>query len=435
MKLSPFKPINPQGIPFYYGWLLVPLAVVGVLMSLPGQTAGFSAFIEPLLVVTGFSRTLLSLLYMIGTVVSGMLLPAMGGLLDAWGSRKMMMFASIMMGVTLFFLSNLTAIVEALSWIPPLYTHIVLLTLGIFSLRFFGQGLLTMTANTMVGKWFDKKRGRAIAILGVVNTFAFSATPAVMAALVAAMGWSGAWLVLASIVGFGMTATAYIFYRDTPESCGLLVDGGVALHHAHESMRSSALSGLSRGEAVSTKALWAIVLVLATSALGMTGITFHIQAIGMQSGMSIEQAVAIFIPISFIAIPTSFLSAMLTERIKANYLVAFMAASQLLGFLSIYFLDTSAGYLLTILGLGLASGLMGTMQSAVVPKVFGRLHLGSINGLVTSLTVIMSALGPLFLSAVNDVTGSLKTGVTIMSVLPVIALVLSFRMRDTFVGH
>ncbi len=78
---------------------------------------------------------------------------------------------------------------------------------------------------------------------------------------------------------------------------------------------------------------------------------------------------------------------------------------------------------------------MGTMQSAVVPKVFGRLHLGSINGLVTSLTVIMSALGPLFLSAINDVTGSLKTGVTIMSVLPVIALVLSFRMRDTFVGH
>ena len=109
-----------------------------------------------------------------------------------------------------------------------------------------------------------------------------------------------------------------------------------------------------------------------------------------------------------------------------------MAFSQCVAFIAIYFLNTPTGYVFTIIGLGFSSGLMGTIQTAVVPKVFGRLHLGSINGLITSIIVIMSALGPVFLSVVNDIGGSLRTGVIIMSVLPVITLIISHKMQDTF---
>ena len=110
MKMSPFKPINPQSFRIYYGWILLPMAVLGVLMSIPGQTAGFSAFTEPLLEISHFSRTLLSFLYLIGTITSGFLLPLMGILLDRWGSRKMMMLASLMLGISLFWLSYLDKI-------------------------------------------------------------------------------------------------------------------------------------------------------------------------------------------------------------------------------------------------------------------------------------------------------------------------------------
>ena len=49
MKLKPDSPFDPKSFSVYYGWILLPVAVVGVLMSMPGQTAGFSAFTEPLL--------------------------------------------------------------------------------------------------------------------------------------------------------------------------------------------------------------------------------------------------------------------------------------------------------------------------------------------------------------------------------------------------
>ncbi len=428
MKLRVDRPVNPASFSFYYGWFLVPIAVFAVLMSTPGQTAGFSAFTESILSFTGFTRTQLSLYYMIGTILSGFIMPVMGGFLDRWGSRKMIIFASIMLGFSLWWLSYMDKIVSFFPGIPTGVSYTVLMILGIFSLRFFGQGLLPMTANTMVGKWFDQKRGRAIAIMGVINTMVFSATPAIMAALVLRLEWNGTWRLLAVIVGLGMTLLGWAFFRDTPEACGLSVDGIDEGHH--EFKGNQVVTGASVKEAITYRSFWAILLVLGTASLVNTGMTFHIQALGFEVGMTVQKAVAIFIPISFIAVPMSFFSAILTEKIHVRILVALMAFSQLVGYCSIFFLNTPLGYFITIVALGVGNGLFGTILTAVVPKIFGRKHLGSINGIVSSVTVIASALGPIFLSGMNDILGSLRIGVTIMSILPVITLILSYKMPE-----
>jgi len=444
MKLSPFQPVNPKSFRIYYGWILLPMAIIGVLMSMPGQTAGFSAFTEPLLEISNFSRTLLSLLYLIGTITSGFLLPLMGVLLDRWGSRKMMMFASVMLGFSLFWLSYIDRIA---SFFPSqsMLVYLILITFGIFSLRFFGQGLLPMTANTMVGKWFDKKRGRAFAFMGVINSIVFSATPAVMTAFVVNFEWNGAWRILSLVIGVGLGLISWIFYRNTPEECGLTVDGLPKMRDRQEPIKEKTIIkesdnvdklknvfGLTRKQAVRTRSFWAIVLVLSTHALVGTGLTFHIQAFGMQAGLSLAKAVAIFIPVSFIAVPISFFASILTERIHARWFVYLMAFNQLFAYISIFFLNTTIGYILTIIFYGISSGLIGPIQSAVIPKIFGRHYLGSINGFITSIMVIMSALGPMFLSAVNDITGSLRIGVTLLSILPIITLIISYKMPERF---
>jgi sugar phosphate permease len=435
-KLSPTFPFDPRNAPVYYGWLLIPLAVLGILMSMPGQTAGFSAFTEPLISITSFSRTRISTFYLIGTIISGFLLPMMGNLLDAWGARKMMIFASVMLGFSLLWLSFIDSIVHVLSsFVSVQILYSVLLVLGIFSLRFFGQGLLTITSNTMIGKWFDAKRGRAMALLGVANSFAFSVTPAVMAAIVAALAWNGAWRALAAVVGIGMSIVAFLFFRDTPEACGLPVDGhhgDDVSHEQREHLRKRALFGLTRHEAIRTRAFWALIITMASQSLVNTGLTFHIQEIGEQAGLPLAQAVAIFIPVSFIAVPLSFLAAVMTERVHAKYFVFLFSLSQMLAYISVAFLDTTVGYVLTIIGLGVSGGLMGPMQTAVMPKVFGRKHLGSISGMMTSFLVIGSAVGPVLLSLVNDVVGSLSTGVNIMVILPLISFFFAIGMKERF---
>ena len=46
---------------------------------------------------------------------------------------------------------------------------------------------------------------------------------------------------------------------------------------------------------------------------------------------------------------------------------------------------------------------------------------------------IASALGPVFLSTVNDIVGSLKLGVTLMSILPLITIIISIKMPEKIV--
>jgi MFS family permease len=161
----------------------------------------------------------------------------------------------------------------------------------------------------------------------------------------------------------------------------------------------------------------------------ITGFTFHIVAIGEQVGISTAKAIAIFIPVSFIAIPISFIGSWISNKVPAYFYIIALALGEIIGFSSIFFLYTTPGYIGTIIGMGISSGLMGPILSTIIPKLFGRKHLGAINGAVTSMLVIGSALGPVFLSLLNDISSSFVIGILISAVLSLVILIISFKMR------
>jgi len=56
--------------------------------------------------------------------------------------------------------------------------------------------------------------------------------------------------------------------------------------------------------------------------------------------------------------------------------------------------------------MGLGGGLVMVLFFSVWPKVFGRRHLGRIQGIAQALTVLASAVGPLLLAWCVEATGS-----------------------------
>ena len=62
-------PVQPKKVPFFYGWVILFAATVGVLVSAPGQTMGIATFTEYLLENIHISRNQISIAYMIGTIV------------------------------------------------------------------------------------------------------------------------------------------------------------------------------------------------------------------------------------------------------------------------------------------------------------------------------------------------------------------------------
>ena len=425
--------IKPRQFPFYYGWFLLPVAIIGVLMSLPGQTAGFSAFTEPLLAVSHISRTKLSLAYMFGTMGCALLLPLMGTFVDKYGSRKMMPIACVLLSLTLVFLSQVDSIVTGMSEIFNLSSNqglfFICFVVGIFGLRFLGQGMLPLCSNTMIGKWFEKSRGKAVAVMSVVNSLAFASAPVVLNKLVAGMGWKGAWIFLAVIVGGVMSFIAWLFYRDTPESCGLHLENEAPQKNENGETLVAEITGMTRGAAIRTLDFWLLSMCTALYGLVMTGFTFHIEAVGAEAGIPVIKAVSIFLPITLITTPLSFFASWMSHHIRAKFYILCMCAGEIIAFISIFFLDTPWGYAGSIIGLGIAGGLMGPIITTVVPKVFGRLHLGAISGLLNSIIVLASAIGPIFLSFVKDLTGRLSLAILYAAAVPFIILALSFKMK------
>lgn len=430
----PNFPFAPAKFPFFYGWMILLASILGTMTSIPGQTIGVSVFTDYLIEATGLSRLALSNAYLVGTLSSGCLLPLGGKLLDRWGARRLAVLASVGLGLTLCYLAVCDRISQTFTtFIPFSSTTIaaVLLVLGFVSLRFCGQGMLTMTSRTMLGKWFDRKRGRVSGVSGIFVSFGFAIAPFFFSRSISLLGWRGTWFVLAAVVGLGMSAISWLLFRDNPEICGLQMDGDgrretkeTTLAAAEEKMQ-----GLTRAEAIRTLTFWAVTLAFASQALSITGITFHIVSIGEELGIAEAQMVTIFVPIAVVSTMVGFLVGLASDRIRLQYIFMFMMVGQAVGISAIANLDISGLYLPAVIGLGISGGCFGTLTSVVLPRFFGRAHLGAVSGVQMMAIVIASAIGPSMLANVQSITGSYQGGLYACCLFAPIVIALMFIIR------
>ena len=73
--------------PVYYGWFVLPVATVGMMMTLPGQTVGVSVFLDGIIADMGVSRAEGSTFCLIGTLGGSLKLPFFGRLIDRRAPR------------------------------------------------------------------------------------------------------------------------------------------------------------------------------------------------------------------------------------------------------------------------------------------------------------------------------------------------------------
>ncbi len=412
----------PAKLPFFYGWVIVVASVLGVLTSIPGQTIGVSVFTDHLIEATGLSRLQLANAYLFGTVTSGCLLPFGGKLLDRLGARRIAVLASIGLGLTLVYLTvcdRLSLFFSAFLPFTPPTIAAVLLVIGFVCLRFCGQGMLTMTSRTMLGKWFDRRRGQVSGIEGIFVAFGFAIAPYFFSQSIAALGWRGTWLSLAAVVGVGMSSIGWLLFRDNPEVCDLRMDGDPVVSSSAadsnktpsaEASDSAVLWGVTRRQALGTLAFWAVTLAFMSQALSITGITFNIVSIGAEMGIAEADMVRIFVPIAVVSTAVGYGVGVACDRVRIQYLFIFMMVSQAIGIATIANLDRPWMMIPAVVGLGISGGCFGTLSTVVLPRFFGRAHLGAIAGVQMMAVVIASAIGPSLLASSKSITGSYASG-------------------------
>lgn len=411
-------PFDPGRVPFYYGWVVLAAGTVGIMASVPGQTAGVSVFTDDLTAATGLTRLQLSIAYLIGTGTSGFVLPRGGRLVDVRGSRVAALGAVL----------GLAATLTGLSLVGPMTTAagMAVMSVGFGCLRFSGQGMLTLSSRTMISQWFDRRRGLVTSGANAVMSFLFASAPALLLALIQAHGFRSAWRLLA--VGLVVVAgtVVVVLYRSSPEASGLLIDGG---GRADPAATGPAVIGhdddLDRDAAVRDRRFWAVTVPVVALASTSTALTFHILDLGTELGIADDRIVRIFVPIAFVSVPVSLLGGWLIDTISPLIVAAFMSAAQVVMYLAVGQLDTPAGAVVAIGAWGLSQGCFGPITSAALPRLFGRRHLGAISGLQMSAMVVGSAVGPALFALMKTTVGSYQSALWLSTVVPLAGFVLA----------
>src|SRR6267378_2003015 len=142
-------------LPFYYGWLIVSIAFVTMAIGVTARTA-FSLLMPPLINEFGWDRGLVAGAFSFGFLVSAVLSPIIGRVMDARGPRIVIMTGVLLMTAGLF----LTRYIER-----PRHLYA---TLGV--LVGGGANLMTYAVHSQfLPNWFVQRRGYRAAALATVD--------------------------------------------------------------------------------------------------------------------------------------------------------------------------------------------------------------------------------------------------------------------------
>lgn len=429
---APNYPFDPKKTPFFYGWIIVAVSTIGIMMSVPGQTTGVGVFTDFLIDVLDLSRSQLSMAYMFGTISSGLILPASGRLFDRVGARVMIVCACVILAVTLLGLSACDWVIMILNvqgdGVLSTTIRFLLIFAGFFLLRYSGQGLVAMTSRAMLGKWFQRKRGMVSGISSVAASAFFAGAPIMLNQLINIHDWRFAWMLLACL-SIGMALLGWLTFRDNPEECGLWMDGSSTNPEVPQEGEKDNFvihKEFTLEEARRTFSFWVFNLGLSAFSMIVTAVTFHVSSIGAESNLSREETFQLFLPMAVVSVLTNFVFLSCSDRIKLKYFLAFNMFWMVIGTYGVLSFQETVSYWMVIVGFGISGGIFSPLVTLLWPKFYGRKHLGAISGFNMSCMVIASAVGPFIFAQAHDWFGTYDVGIYLCMSVPAVLFVLSF---------
>ncbi len=402
--------LAPSG---FYGWYIVVYSTIALAATGPGQTVGVSLFVDPLIDELGLTRSSVSTAYLIGTLGGAVALPWIGRALDRFGVRRTMVVVGTGFGAVLLGLSFATSL-------PGL-------TIGFVGLRMAGQGALGLTASTAVALWFQRRRGTAAGIVSALGAVGISSTPIILEPLIADLGWRNVWRIEAVAVWLIVIPLGLVM-RDHPADLGQHPDGPsrtgrlpVAPHR---------VEGATRAEAVRHPYFWLICTAVAVTGLLTTAVAFHQISLLTARGLTTVEAAANFIPQTIAGLLSTLAAGYLMDRVAGRWMI--IASMLVLGAGLWWGTVVTPGLSAFGFGamLGAAGSMIRTVEIAALPRYFGTLHIGSIRGLVASISVAGTACGPVLFAVVFERAGSYAPVLLACSAAPVLIALWALIARE-----
>jgi MFS family permease len=369
--------------------LVAAAAMVG---TLPGRTQGLGLVTEPLLADLGLDRVAYASINFWATLIGAAGALGIGRAIDRFGSRVALTTVALALGAVVVGMSQTASVAGLAVWAT--------LT------RLIGQSALSVVSLAMVGQWFVRRIDAAMAAYAIVMSVGFMIAFPAVGALIQQWGWRRAWLSIGIALAVALAPLAWLVVRPTPESIGVAPDGAALADRPLPGDTRGDLEGYAWPEALRTSAFWMFAIGAALYGLIASGIGLFNESILNERGFGADVYYQTLVVTALSALAGNFLGGWLARRVRLAALLAAALGILAVGLAVLPHVATIAHVMAWAAVMGLGGGLVMVLFFSVWARVYGRRHLGRIQGIAQAMTVLASALGPLLLAWWVDRTGS-----------------------------
>lgn len=394
---------------FYYGWVIVGIAALAMIGTLPGRTQGLGLITEPLLADLGISRVAYAQVNLFATLVGALFAFGVGSWIDRRGSRLVLTVVAFALGV----------VVLAMTRVSGAAALLVAVTLT----RGLGQTALSIVSLAMVGKWFQVRLTWAMGVYSVAMSVGFMLAFPAVGAMVLASGWRTAWAAVGLFLLCLLVPIAWMYARSTPAEIGERIDGALGGATGPDDSPRPSITSATLAEALRSPAFWVFAIASSMYGLVASGIGLFNEAILAERGFAPEVYHTALAVTAMTGLAGNFVAGAWAERGSLRGVLVTAMTVLSAGLAALPHVSTAPHVMAQAVAMGIAGGFVMVVFFSFWGRTYGDAHLGRIQGAAQVMTVVFSAMGPLLLAWCVSATGSYAFAFYALSVV-VLALAL-----------
>jgi len=402
---------------FYYGWIVVTACLfIGIIVY--GIRYSYGMFFTSLSQDFSWSRALTSGVFS-GYMLLCCVFAILGGwALDRYGPRVVVILMGLFTGLSLILTSYASA-----PW-HIFISYSLLLALG--------TGPIYNGTMATTSRWFAKRRGLALAIVGSGAGLGIIVMAPIAAHLISNYGWQTAYFIIGLIALFTMIPSALLLRR-TPTTEELLFEqAGLTATNlaAPREQLPNEPEAFSLPQAAKTKNFWLVFFVWLLYAFCLHLVLVHLPPHAIDLGLSSMKAAALLTLLGGTSIPGRIFAGRVSDIIgrkkPAIICALFMGGMMLLLALRS---DLWVLYVFAVI-FGLFYGGIDAPLVALVGDIFGLRHIGVIMGVLVVGWGAGAAIGPALAGRIFDVSGNYTFAFLACVIAMLVAAVLILLVRQ-----
>lgn len=368
-------------------WFIVPACFIGLSVSVsPAYLNVFGLFIKPMADDLDMSRTELSTMPSVMALVSAILSPFVGALIDRWGARALAFAGAVLLPLGLL----------AHSFIGGSYLIILALAL---SMGLASASACPLPYISVLPQWFHRNLGLTISLGMTGIGFGQIVLPKIAAYLIATGGWRDAWTTMAGIVAAVGLLNVIFLLRDNP-------DFRARKTRLREAGDMTALPGATLAEALRTPVFWLLAGSVFLVALVGVGVMIHIVPLLTDRGITAVQASNAIAIMGVGSLIGRLSTGVALDRLNIGLVGGVLFALQSVGIMALW---SEIGGIIPYIGvffIGIAVGAETDIIPFAIRKKFGLNQFGKIFGLAFGMFSLGPVAGPLVMGGFFDTFGS-----------------------------